>query len=205
MNLIRRILTGLVVVLLLTTFAFAQSGRKQKKAPDLPPVQGVPAPSKTPEPPQPDVPDPDPEKEKEKEKARANAKGIILGTDWADMNASMGVADFVRQSVRAELTRAIRGLEVRDTGRMNRSDAIKMAKDEDRFYTVAMEFRFIGQQYEVQYIIYEPKTAKTMGVGSAWIPMDGMGRTSAWSYQRAGRDIAQQLIQRLGLQPSRFP
>src|SRR5947207_570014 len=97
-----RWITLVIVFALLSTAAFAQSGRKQKKGSDLPPVQGVPAPSKTPETPQPDVPEPDPEKEKEKEKARASAKGIILGTDWADMNVSMGMADYVRRACRSE-------------------------------------------------------------------------------------------------------
>lgn len=188
---------------LLSPAAFAQSGRKQKKAQELPPVQGVPLPSKTPEAPPPDVPEPEPDKDKEK--GKASAKGIILGTDWADMNASMGVADFVRRACRSELMRMIRGLEVRDTGNMSRSDAIKMAKDEDRFYTVAMEFRVIGQQYEVQYMIYEPKTAKSIGIGSSWIQTDSYGRTSTWSYERAGRDVAQQIIKRLDLRSSRFP
>ena len=190
---------------LIGTAAFAQSGRKQKKAQELPPVQGVPVPSKTPEAPPPDVLEPDPEKEKDKEKERASAKGIILGTDWADMNASMGVADYVRRACRSELMRVIRGLEVRDTGNMSRSDAVKMAKDEDRFYTVALEFRVIGQQYEVQYTIYEPKTAKPMGIGSSWIQTDSYGRTSTWSYERAGREVAQQIIKRLDLRSSRFP
>jgi hypothetical protein len=129
---------ALLTLVLLGGATFAQSGRKQKKAPELPPVQGVPAPSKTPEPPQPDIPEPDPEKEKDKEKQKASAKGIILGTDWADMNVSMGMADYVRRACHAELSRVARGLEVRNTGSMSRSDAIKMAKDEDRFYVVAI-------------------------------------------------------------------
>ena len=195
----------LLALVLISTITSAQSGRKQKKAPDLPPVQGVPVPSKTPEPPQPDVPEPDPENEKEREKARASAKGIILGTDWADMNVSMGMADYVRRACRSELSRVIRGLEVRDTGNMSRSDAIKMAKDEDRFYTVCLEFQSFGSQYEVRYTIYEPKTAKAMGIGSAPIYTDNSGRLSYYSFERAGRDIARQLINRLDLQPSKFP
>ena len=195
----------LLILALLATASFAQSGRKQKKAPDLPPVQGVPAPSKTPETPQPDVPEPDPEKEKEKEKERANAKGIILGTDWADMNVSMGMADYVRRACHSELSRIVRGLEIRNTGSMSRSDAIKMAKDEDRFYVVAIEFQTFGSQYEVRYTIYEPKTAKSIGIGSAPIYSDGTGRVSYYSFERAGRDIAQQLVRRLDLRSTRFP
>ena len=193
----------LSLVLIGTTAVVAQSGRKQKKGADLPPVQGVPVPSKTPEAPKPDVPEPDPEKEKEK--ARASAKGIILGTDWADMNASMGIADYVRRACRSELVRVIRGLEVRDTGNMSRSDAIKMAKDEERFYTVCLEFQTFGSSYEVRYTIYEPKTAKAMGVGSSPIYADNSGRGSYYAYERAGRDIARQLVNRLDLQPSKFP
>lgn len=194
-----------LALLLIGTAVAAQSGRKSKKAPDLPPVQGVPAPSKTPETPQPDIPQPDPEKEKEKEKARASAKGVILGTDWADMNASMGIADYVRRACRSELVRVIRGLEVRDTGNMSRSDAVKTAKDEERFYTVCLEFQTFGSSYEVRYTIYEPKTAKALGVGSAPIYTDSTGRSSYYAYERAGRDIARQIINRLDLQPSRFP
>jgi hypothetical protein len=151
------------------------------------------------------VPEPDPEKEKEKEKARASAKGIILGTDWADMNVSMGMADYVRRACRSELSRVIRGLEVRDTGNMSRSDAIKMAKDEERFYVVSLEFQSFGSQYEVRYMIYEPKTGKSAGIGSAPIYTDAYGRASYFSFERAGRDIARQIINRLDLQPSRFP
>ena len=195
----------LLLLVLIGTVAVAQSGRKQKKAPDLPPVQGVPAPSKTPEPPQPDVPEPDPEKEKEKEKARASAKGIVLGTDWADMNISMGMADYVRRACRSELTRLMRGLEVRDTGNMSRSDAIKMAKDEDRFYVVCLEFQTFGSSYEVRYTIYEPKTAKSLGLGSSPIYTDSYGRASYYAYERAGRDIARQLLNRLDLHPSKIP
>lgn len=198
-------LVALLILALLGTVTFAQSGRKQKKAPDLPPVQGVPAPSKTPETPQPDIPEPDPEKEKEKEKERASAKGIILGTDWADMNVSMGMADYVRRACHSELSRVIRGLEIRNTGNMSRSDAIKMAKDEDRFYVVAIEFQSFGSQYEVRYTVFEPKTAKSIGIGSAPIYTDSTGRVSYYSFERAGRDIAQQLIRRLDLRSSRFP
>jgi len=198
-------LVALLILALLGTVTFAQSGRKQKKAPDLPPVQGVPAPSKTPETPQPDIPEPDPEKEKEREKERASAKGIILGTDWADMNVSMGMADYVRRACHSELSRVIRGLEIRNTGSMSRSDAIKMAKDEDRFYVVAIEFQSFGSQYEVRYTVFEPKTAKAIGLGSAPIYTDNTGRVSYYSFERAGRDIAQQLIRRLDLRSSRFP
>ncbi|MBL8205602.1 MAG: hypothetical protein JNM09_15310 [Blastocatellia bacterium] len=198
-------LVALLILALFGTVTFAQSGRKQKKAPDLPPVQGVPAPSKTPETPQPDIPEPDPEKEKEKEKERASAKGIILGTDWADMNVSMGMADYVRRACHSELSRVIRGLEIRNTGSMSRSDAIKMAKDEDRFYVVAIEFQSFGSQYEVRYTVFEPKTAKAIGIGSAPIYTDSTGRVSYYSFERAGRDIAQQLIRRLDLRSSRFP
>lgn len=198
-------LVALLTLVLIGTAALAQSGRKQKKAPDLPPVQGVPVPSKAPEAPAPDTPEPDPEKEKEKEKAQASAKGIILGTDWADMNAAMGMGDYVRRACQSELARIVRGLEVRNTGNMSRSDAIKMAKDEDRFYVVAIEFQTFGSQYEVRYTIYEPKTAKSIGLGSAPIYADNTGRTSYYSFERAGRDIAQQLVRRLDLRSSRFP
>ncbi len=196
---------ALLTLTLIGTVAFAQSGRKQKKVPDLPPVQGVPAPSKAPEAPPPDTPEPDPEKEKDKEKARASAKGIIIGTDWADMNAAMGMGDYVRRACQSELARVVRGLEIRNTGNMSRSDAVKMAKDEDRFYVVAIEFQTFGSQYEVRYTIYEPKTAKSIGLGSAPIYADNTGRVSYYSFERAGRDIAQQLVRRLDLRSSRFP
>lgn len=188
-----------LLLLLLTVSAVGQSGRKQKKAPDLPPVQGVPVPSKTPEPPKSDIPEPDLEDDTKKEEKKAGQRGIILGTDWADMNAGMGVADYMRGACRIELLRAVRGLEVRDTGNMSRSDAIKMAKDEDRFYVVQLEFQTFGQQYEVRYTIYEPKTGKNLGLGSASIYADQYGRVSALSYQRAGRDLARQILGRVEL------
>lgn len=194
-----------VLIVLISSLASAQSGRKQKKGQDLPPVQGVPAPSKTPEPPASDLPDPDAEKDKDKEKKKELRRGVILGTDWADMNAAMGATDYVRTACRSEMLRAVRGLEVRDTGKMSRSDAIKMAKDEDRFYTVALEFWSMGSQPEVRYTIFEPKTAKVLGTGSAMIYTDAYGRASVYSYERAARELAHQILNRLDLQPSRMP
>ena len=202
---LKLVITALLLALL-TVSAIGQSGRKQKKAPDLPPVQGVPVPSKTPEPPKSDLPEQSPDDDKEKEKKKASLRGIILGTDWADMNAGMGVADYVRSACRSELLRAMRDLEVRDTGNMSRSDAIKMAKDEDRFYVVALEFQTFGSQYEVRFMIYEPKTAKNKGTGSASIYPDRSGRISAYSYQRTGADLARQILGRLDLHaPSPIP
>ncbi len=194
-----KLIITLSLLALLTVSAVGQSGRKQKKAPDLPPVQGVPVPSKTPEPPKSDLPEPDLEDDKKKEEKKLGQRGIILGTDWSDMNASMGVGDYVRTATRFELLRAVRTLEIRDTGNMSRSDAIKMAKEEDRFYVVALEFQSFGSQYEVRFMIYEPKTGKNLGVGSAPIYTDRNGRISSYSYQRAGRDLAQQILSRVDL------
>ncbi len=199
-----KILTVSIIVILLSTVAFGQSGRKQKKGQDLPPVQGVPAPSKTPEPPKSDLPEIDPEKEKEDEKKKASMRGIIIGTDWADMNVSMGIADYVRGACQDELRRTVRGLEIRSTGKMGRSDAIKMAKDEDRFYTVLMEFSTMSQ-LEVRFTIFEPKTAKVLGIGSAWIQTDSYGRSSYYYYERAGRDVARQILGRVDLHPTTSP
>lgn len=71
-------LVALALMLILSVAGFAQSGRKQKKE-DLPPVQGVPPPSKTEEPPKPDIPEED---EKAKAKKPELKYGIILGTFW---------------------------------------------------------------------------------------------------------------------------
>ena len=200
-----KLILALCLFALVLPAGFAQSGRKQKKGADQPPVQGVPKPTKTPEPPVSDVPEPDPEKEKAKEKERASAKGIILGTDWADMNVGSGVSDYVRNACLAELRRVVRGLEVRASTNLNRGDAVKGAKNEDRFYTVLMEFSTMMSQLEVRYTIYEPKTAKVLGMGSALIQTDSSGRSSYYYYERAGRDVARQIISRLDLRSSRFP
>lgn len=199
-----KIFTLSLIVIFLSTATFAQSGRKQKKAPELPPVQGVPAPSKTPEPPKSDLPEIDPEKEKEDEKKKASMRGIILGTDWADMNVSLNVSDYVRSACQDELRRQVRGLEVRPNGRMSRGDAVKIAKDEERFYTVLLEFSTMSQ-LEVRYTIFEPKTGKVLGIGSSWIPTDSYGRASYYGYERAGRDVARQILGRVDLHPLTSP
>lgn len=113
------------------------------------------------------------------------------------MNSSMGTSDYVRSACRAEMMKLVRGLEVRDNNQMSRSDAIKIAKEEEKFYPVALEFEQFAGRPEIRYTIFEPKTGKITGTGSVPIYPDPTGNYSYYSYQRAARDLARQILGRI--------
>ncbi len=126
-------------------------------------------------------------------------RGIVLGTDWTDMTATMGVAEDIRTACHFELIHAVKELEIRDTQDLSRSDAIKMAKKEEDFFVVTLELQTLGSRYDVRFTVYEPKTAKTIGTGSAFLYKDTNGQVAHASHQRAGQSLARQILDRIGL------
>jgi hypothetical protein len=195
------------LICLCTLAAFAtltsgQSGRKQKKSEPQPPVQGVNQPeSRT-------VPEPEvsPDKAKEKDPGRS----VLVSTAMADIGISSFYPDAARRGCMEEFHDAMRMIKISEERDQHRSDAIKAAKDSDR-YVVWMEFQVdqMGTSrygFELRYTVFEPKTAKVVGTGYGVpqqqtgplsLPPIGSGRTDVYA-DWAGRDVARQVMKRLG-------
>jgi hypothetical protein len=195
------------LICLFTLAAFAtltsgQSGRKQKKAEPQPPIQGVNQPeSRT-------VPEPEvsPDKAKEKDPGRA----VLVSTAMADFGISSFYPDAARRGCMEEFRDAMRTIKLSEERDQHRGDAIKAAKDSDR-YVVWMEFQAdqMGTSrygFELRYTVFEPKTAKVVGTGYGIpqqqtgpisLPPIGSGRTDVYA-DWAGRDVARQVMKRLG-------
>lgn len=201
---------SLLFALLLCTFLVisiaGQSGRKQKKAESQPPVQGVNRPELRTQ------PEPEVEAEEKKEEKKEKGPAVLVMSDMGDMNIPMYYTDTARQACVAELHEMLRMLDVREGRNQTRSDAVKAAKDDD-VYVVYLELAVNGMGtmggIDLRYMIYEHKTAKVLGAGSGY-PMQpnrgsGMPPIGANRIQMqldwAGRDVAQQVIKRLGLRP----
>lgn len=180
-----------------------QSGRKQKKAPPQPPVQGVNQPEARTAP----EPEVSPDKPKEKEQQRA----VMVSTAMADIGISSYYPDTSRRGCMEEFRRVMRAIEIREGRDQHRSDAIKVAKESDQTYVVWMEFQVdqMGTSnygFELRYTVFEPKTAKVVGsgygnpqqpAGPISLPPIGSARTDVYA-EWAGRDVARQVMKRLG-------
>src|SRR4029453_4978316 len=94
--------------------ALGQSGRKQKKGPTQPPVQGVNQPDARVEP----EPTVTPEKPKEKEPGRV----IMVATEMPDIGISNYHPDMARQGCLNELRAAVSTLELLQATNQNRVD-----------------------------------------------------------------------------------
>jgi hypothetical protein len=196
---------ALICLLTLAAFATltsAQSGRKQKKAPPQPPVQGVNQPeSRT-------VPEPEvsPDKPKEKEPGRS----VMVSTAMADFGVSSFYPDAARRGCVDEFRGAMRTIQISEEGNQHRGDAMKAAKESER-YVVWMEL-VVDQMgtsrygFDLRYTVFEPKTAKVVGsgygvpqqpTGSISLPPIGGARTDVY-VDWAGRDVARQVMKRLG-------
>jgi len=184
------------------TLTSGQSGRKQKKAEPQPPIQGVNQPeSRTA--PEPEV---SPDKPKEKDPGRA----VLVSTAMADIGISSFYPDAARRGCIEEFHDAMRTVKISEERDQHRGDAIKAAKDSDR-YVVWMEFQAdqMGTSrygFELRYTVFEPKTAKVVGTGYGVpqqqtgpisLPPIGSGRTDVYA-DWAGRDVARQVMKRLG-------
>jgi len=204
MRLNPRPLVVVFVCLLLGATALAQSGRKQKKAETQPPVQGVNQPETR------TVPEPAAPEEKPKQKEKGPA--ILVSTAMTDIEIPMYYADAAREGCVSEFRREVKGIELRQERNQHRGDAIKAAKDDDRTYVVYIELIYdrLGagsmNGLDMRYTIFEPKTAKVLGVGSGYPRQpSGMGAPPIGATRDqvyvdwAGRDVAQQVIKRLNL------
>jgi hypothetical protein len=194
-----------ICLLALAAFAIStsgQSGRKQKKSAPQPPVQGVNQPEARTAP----EPEVSPDKPKEKEPQRS----VMVSTALADIGISSYYPDTARRGCMEEFRRAMRALDIREARDQHRSDAIKAAKDTNT-YVVWMEFQVdqMGTSnygFDLRYTVFEPKTAKVVGTGSGFpqqpsgpisLPPIGGARTDVYA-DWAGRDVARQVMKRLG-------
>jgi len=194
-------------ICLFTLAAFAtltsgQSGRKQKKSEPQPPIQGVNQPEARTAP----EPEVSPDKPKEKDPGRS----VLVSTAMADIGISSFYPDAARRGCMEEFRDAMRTVKISEERDQHRGDAIKAAKDSDR-YVVWMEFQAdqMGTSrygFELRYTVFEPKTAKVVGTGYGIpqqqtgpisLPPIGSGRTDVYA-DWAGRDVARQVMKRLG-------
>ncbi len=189
---------------LLTAGAAAQSGRKQKRAETQPPVQGVNQPEARTQP----EPEPVPEESREQKKG----PGIMIMTGMTDAMIPLYFTDTASRGCVSELQRILRQAhDVREARNQTRSDAIKAAKEDPDYYIVLLEleldqFGTSMMGVNLRYTIFEPKTAKVLGVGNGFptqpssgspIPPIGASRQQVY-LDWAGRDVAYQVVKRLG-------
>ncbi|HEV2664499.1 MAG TPA: hypothetical protein VG324_06295 [Blastocatellia bacterium] len=195
-----------ICLLMLAAFATltsGQSGRKQKKSDPQPPIQGVNQPEAR------TVPEPEvsPDKPKEKEPGRS----VMVSTAMADIGISSFYPDTSRRGCADEFRSAMRAIQISEESNQHRSDAIKVAKESEGTYVVWMEFQVdqMGTSrygFELRYTVFEPKTAKVVGSGYGYpqqptgpiaLPPISAGRTDVYA-DWAGRDVARQVMKRLG-------
>jgi len=196
-------LVCLLTLAAMVAITSGQSGRKQKKAEPQPPVQGVNQPEAR------TVPEPEvtPDKPKEKDPGRS----VMVSTSMADIGISSFYPDAARRGCIDELRNALRAIQISEERNQHRSDAIKYAKDGDRTYVVWMEFEVdrMGTSrygFDLRYTVFEPKTAKVVSSGYGYpqqpsgpISLPPIGTGSADIYADwAGRDVARQVMKRLG-------
>ena len=195
------------LLLLCSVAAFAQSGRKQKKTTPEPPVQGVPVQKEQPPPP----PDPEPAPEQPKQKGPR----VMVATEMPDFTIPLQYADLARRACIDELRREMRTLELSEDRNVNRSEAMKIAKNDDRTYVVLMELRADSMSsggLELRYTVYAPKTGKVLSSGAGYpqrsatsAPPISMDRYQ-YAVELSGRDVAHQVIKKLDLGvPRTFP
>jgi hypothetical protein len=206
----RAALIAFCLLLLVGAVALGQSGRKQKKADPLPPVQGVPSSAtkdeKTPE------PEPQPEPEKKVEIKRR----VVVVSDTASFDVSMISMNVARQACVDELRRgAGRDVNIQDGGSMTRGEAMKAAKNDDLTYYAFLEARTMSAssgQAELNYVIFAPKSGKISGTGIGLPVQSGVinrppiaASRYDYAWELCGRDAARQIAGRLDLSDPRRP
>ena len=185
--------------------ASAQSGRKQKKVEQQPPVQGVNQPDARTQ--------PEPEVTPEKQKSTEPRRSIMVASGMPDMSIPLYIADLARQGFIAEVRREIQSIDLREERNQTRSDAIKMAKQEDQMIVVLLEIELdrMGTTMsgvDLRYSVYEPKTGKVLAMGNGYpqqpsgmgIPPIGASRQQVY-VEWQGRDAARQVLKRLNIIP----
>jgi len=191
-------------VLMLSAVAAGQSGRKQKKAETQPPVQGVNQPEAR------TVPEPEisPEKPKDKD----SGKAIVVSTAMTDFKIPTYYAESAGHGCLSELRRQLKGVTITEERNQHRGEAMDMAKKDENTYVVWIELRYdrmgAGSMngLDMRYTIFEPKTAKVLGMGSGYPSQPGgisappIGASRDQMYvDWAGRDVARQVMKRLNL------
>ncbi len=193
-------------LLALGAVAAGQSGRKQKKADPQPVVQGVNNPDAR------TVPEPEvvPEKPKEVEKGKA----VMVSSAMTDIEIPGFYADTAREACLNELRREVKTIQLSSERNQHRSDAMKAAKDGDTFVVwIELLYDRMGagsmNGLDMRFTVFEPKTGKSIAFGSGYPRQPGgmssppLGASRDQVYvDWAGRDIAQQVIKRLGLRGS---
>ncbi len=195
-------LVCMLTLVALVTLASGQSGRKHKKADPQPPIQGVNQPEAR------TIPEPEvaPDKPKEKEPGRA----VMVSTATPDFGVSSFYPDTARRACMEEFRSAMRSIQISEGRDQHRSDAIKAAKESER-YVVWMEFltdqmNTSSYGFELRYTVFEPKTAKVVSsgygvpnqpAGPISLPPIGGARADVYA-DWAGRDVARQVMKRLG-------
>jgi hypothetical protein len=131
-----------------------------------------------------------------------------------DIGISNYYPDLALQGCLNELRAAVSTLELRQATNQNRVDAINIAKNDDRTYVVWMQFEVdrMGTSrggFELRYTIFEPKTAKVLGIGTGYPQQPSVNRApipvgtnnAAMLADWAGRDVAHQVLKRLNFVP----
>ncbi len=187
---------------LLISMAAGQSGRKQKKTPPQPPVQGVNQPEARVQ--------PEPQIEPEKEEEKAPRRTIMILTSMPDISIPIYYADTARRGCLSELRAGMKSVDLREDRNSNRSDAIKLAKDDDNTWVLLMDLELdrLGTSrtgVEVRYSLFEPKTARVLASGIGYpvqpntgTPMPPVGASWDQVYlDWMGRDVARQVMRRM--------
>ncbi len=190
----------------LSAMTAGQSGRKQKKAESQPPVQGVNQPDARVQ--------PEPELTAEKPKEQGPRRTIMVLSGMPDMMLPSYYADIARQGCIGEFREELKSIDLREDRNQNRSDAIKIAKNDDNTYVVLLELEIdrmasTSGGVDLRYSVFEPKTGKIVGSGSGYpnqpmgrIPRPPIGASRDQMYvEWMGRDVARQVMKRLGLTP----
>ncbi len=193
-------------LLLLGTVAVAQSGRKQKKADPQPVIQGVNQPEAR------TVPEPEVAPEKPKEKPVEKGKAIQISSAMGDMEIPMYYTTAVSDGCLDQLRRELKTAQLSSERNQTRSDAMKAAKESEDLFVVWIELQYsrVGagsmNGVDVRFTVFEPKTGKQIFFGTGFprqpqgMPIPPMGGSrDQMALDWAGRDIADQVIRKLGL------
>lgn len=193
-------------LLLLATAVAGQSGRKQKKAEPQPAVQGVNQPETR------TVPEPEVVPDKPKEKQLEKGKAIMISSAMGDMQIPMYYTSAVSDGCLDQLRRELKTVQLSSERNQTRGDAMKAAKESEDLYVVWIELQYdrmgAGSMngVDVRFTVFEPKTGKQIAFGTGYprqpngvgLPPLGGSREQVY-LDWSGRDIADQVIKRLGL------
>ncbi|MBP6823563.1 MAG: hypothetical protein KA368_18580 [Acidobacteria bacterium] len=193
-------------LLLLATAAAGQSGRKQKKAEPQPAVQGVNQPETR------TVPEPEVVPDKPKEKQLEKGKAIMVSSAMGDMQIPMYYTSAVSDGCLDQLRRELKTVQLSSERNQTRGEAMKTAKESEDLYVVWIELQYdrmgAGSMngVDVRFTVFEPKTGKQIAFGTGYprqpngVGLPPLGGSREQMYlDWSGRDIADQVIKRLGL------